>query len=350
MADFKFLVAIVCFATLSCNSQKTFQVAPDFLHFAIEKNLKEQRLFNPEGISPDGILLYKDSLLLIRNAPGAPTHFTLCNIREKKITGMFLPAGRQKNQSLGFLSYGIYNNKLWVDDMVKEKIICLDLNNIPVTGETKEYKMPAFYYSVQMLNDSTIIGSGDYDSDYKISLINLLSGKVINQMTPYQSDSGDPESREQKMAYESFLFLKPSGEKCISACRYADQIEIVSLNNKSSKIVKGPEGYVPDVLVATGNDGKKLSTRNQNTRYAFVKGKTTNEFIYLLYSGNNHLSEHLNYGRYLYVYDWEGKPVQKLTFADDVLDFAVTSDNKTIYAYHPGSKFIMTSNLYQDEK
>jgi hypothetical protein len=342
--------AIIAVVICSCNSNKITHTPSDFPGFQTAINLKEHEVHQLQSIVPDGLTLLNDTLLVIRNATGQSTnHFTLWNTKQKKIVGTLLPAGRKQGQSLGFLSYGMLNNKIWVSDIIKDKILLLNLDTAKADNNPIEHSVPLFYYSVQMLNDSMLVGTGDYDSDYKISLLNLSSGKVAGQMIPYKSGDGSPMTREQKMAYESFLFLKPSGERCVLACRYADQIEIVDLKTASSKIVRGPEGYTPEVMVAMGNDGKKLSTRNEDTRYAFVKGKVTNEFIYLLYSGNNHLSEHLHYGRYLYVYDWEGKPVQKIRFTDDVLDFAIASDNRTIYAYHPQKKSITVSNRFNNE-
>lgn len=340
------LYIIATFTVFSCNSQKSGLA---FIHFPVEKSLDEKQLCKLDAVKPDGLMLINDSLLLIRNYLGSTEHFNLFDVNQKVILSSLLPVGRKKDESLSFLSYGQCGNKLWVNDIVKEEVLLLNLDSIAINKNTVEYKMPVFYYSVQMLNDSMLIGTGDYDSEYKISILNLFSGKIIDQLIPYKSQNGGSVSREKKMAYESFLFAKPDGGKCVLACRYADQVEIVDIKNKTSKIIKGPEGYEPDVLVATGNDGKKLSTRNKKTRFAFVRGKVNNDYIFLLYSGNNNESEHLDYGRYLYVYDWKGNPIQKLKFSSDVVDFAVTADNKILYAYHPGKKLIMMSNLFTDE-
>ncbi|MET0638362.1 MAG: BF3164 family lipoprotein [Chitinophagaceae bacterium] len=307
--------------------------------------MEEQKFFRPEGSDPDGLLLFEDSILLIRNRAGGDSHFNIWSIRQKKNLGPLLLPGREKNQSLGFMSYGIYKNKLWVNDIMKNDILHLNIDDVRQEKESSAYPVPTTYYWMQMQNDSIVAMSGDYDSNYKVSLFNIYSGKVINQLIPYSSGNGTTIPREQKSAYESSLFMKPSGEKCVQACRYADQIEIMDLNYQLSKIVKGPEGFEPDVMVVTDITGKEVSTRNDDTRFAFVRGKTTNEYIYLLYSGHNHMSEHRDLGSYLYIYDWEGKPVKKLKFTSDVTDFAVTNDNKTIYAYHPDSRFIMKSTV-----
>ena len=334
---------------LSCSSVAK-NPKGDFVNFPVEKKLDEVKYLPTNSLSPDGLILYADSLLFVRNTANTANtvkyHFSLFNLNSKDFRHYCLPTGRLPGHSMSFLSYGISNGNLWVHDVIKQKMVLANLDSIIPNGEggAKEIAVPKFYYSVQLLNDSAIIASGDYDAPYKVYQLNLGTAKIEKQAAPYSSDGVDL-PRTKKMAYESFLFLKPTGDKCALACRYADQVEIVDLATQQSKIIKGPEGYEPNVMVMKGNDGRELSTRGSDTRYAFVKGKVTNKYIYLLYSGNNHESEHLWYGKYIYVYDWNGNPVKRLELKNYALDFVVTQDDSRIYTYDPAAKYIMTANL-----
>jgi hypothetical protein len=339
-------LSFVVIATLSCSSVVKKNKG-DFGIFPVEKKLDETQYLKINEISPDGLLLHADSLLFIRNtANTAKHHFSLFNLNKKSFQHYCLPAGRKPGHSLSFMSYGISYGYLWVHDKMKEKVILADLDSIISGGQlgTKEIPITTYYYALQLLNDSNVIASGNYDAPYKIYHVNLATSKIEKQAVPYSQDSAEY-PRTKKMAYESFLFLKPTGDKCALACRYADQVEIVDLTTLQSKVIKGPEGYDPAVIVMKGNDGRDLSTRGPDTRYAFVKGKVTNKYIYLLYSGNNHESDHLWYGKYIYVYDWNGNPVKRLELKNYVLDFVVTQDDSRIYTYDPAAKYIMTANL-----
>ena len=86
--------------------------------------------------------------------------------------------------------------------------------------------------------------------------------------------------------------------------------------------------------------GEDVSARGPQTRYAFVTGATTDQFIYLLYSGNNHQGKYRSYGKYIYKYDWEGNPIERLELPEYTRDFAVTSDDRIIYTYDPKDKVI----------
>lgn len=338
--------SLIIAAMLACGSVAKKRQG-DFTSFPIQKRLNETQFLKINSLSPDGLALHADSLLFIRNAANsAKHHFSLFNLNSKSFLHFCLPFGRKHGQSMSFLSYGVSNTYLWVHDVIKEKLVLTPLNRLVMADSAaKEIAMPNYYYSVQLINDTGIVASGDYDADNKVFQLNLASTTIEREMAPYAKDGADSYSRPKKMAYQSFLFLKPTGDKCALAARYADQVEIVDLNTRQSKIIKGPEGYEPDVIVMKGNDGKELSTRGDNTRYAFVKGKVTEKYIYLLYSGNNHNSDHLWYGKYIYVYDWNGNPVQRLELKDHALDFVVTQDDSRVYTYDPASKYIMTAKL-----
>lgn len=323
-----------------------------FDHFPKEANLKLKDLIKiSDSNAIDGLLLYRDSLLFLRQTPNtSPYNFSLIDLKSKSLIMDILPTGRKPGSTLSFLSYGINESNIWVSDIIKEHILT---GNIDSIGKEKsdyifrELPIPTFYYSLELMSDNnTVVGSGDYDSQYKINIVDLSKKNIIKQGIPYSKDSTKTVNREEKMAYESFLFLKPvTNDKCVLACRYADQIELIDLNEMRSKIVKGPENFEPKVVAVLGNDGKRISTRGAETRYAFVRGKVTQHFIYLLYSGNNHESPHLHYGKYIYIYDWEGNPIRKITLDDYVLDFAVTTDDSAIYTFNPKSKYIQMAKL-----
>ena len=319
-----------------------------FTKFPVERPLAETNYFKINNLPVDGLCLYADSLLFIRNATGSsPNHFSLFNLRRQSFLSAHVASGGKYGQATSFISYGVSNGYLWAYDIMKDKIILSDLDQVLYgkNNPVREMAVPSFYYSIQLLNDSGIVASGDYDSDYKVAQLTLSTGHIEKQIAPWSFDPKAPSPRARKMGYESFLLLQPSGGKCALACRYADQLEIIDLDFRQSKIIKGPENYEPAVMVMKGNDGKELSARNSDTRYAFVKGKVTDQFIYLLYSGNNHNSSHLYYGKSIYVYDWNGNPVQKINLTGYVLDFVVTKDDSLLYTYDPASNYIQVARL-----
>ncbi len=347
---FLLLCSVIAFSLVSCYSKVSQRVQTDFDRFPIEKKIEEVKLLNLDQLNTDYLDLGSDSILFIGSGEGyRGYHFALYNLAKKSFLHPQLAAGRKEGQSLSFLSYGIEQNFIWSFDINKEKIVMSGFDSVGETSNhfVKEIAVPEFYYSVQLLNDTMLLASGNYEANdnFQISMVNLKNGEIVKQMAPYSSDSTLPFTRPKKMAYESFLFVKPSKNKCVLACRYADKIEIVELLSGKSKTIHGPVGFRPEMLVVTGSNSKQISVRGPNTKFAFIQGDVTDNFIYLLYSGNKEGTSHQFYGKYIYIYDWKGQPVQRLELENDTKAFAVTSDDSRVYTYDPKSKYINTAQI-----
>lgn len=325
---------------------------PELAAFPVEKKIREEQLLNVNKVYPDFIDLYNDSILCFVNGTGdLGYHVAFYDLTAKSFLHPQLPVGSKSGQALSFHSYGIENNYLWCHDFNQQKLIFTRLDNLRDSSAShflKDITVPGMYYSAQLLNDSTLLGNGDYyfrnGNDYQLSTIDLINGKTTNQLARYASDSSTHYNLAQKMAYESLLFVKPSKDKAVIACRYSDRIEVVDLHTGKLKLTWGPQGFNPEMkVVPRGN--RKISTPGPDTRQAFVRGEVTNKYIYLLYSGYNEGTKHLFFGQYIYVYDWDGNPVQKLELKDEIEDFAVASNDSLLYTFNPRSKFISVAKL-----
>ncbi len=353
------IVTLVLTFAFSCGAVRNDNKKKDFEKFPKEITLQKFDYVKLKEITPDGLLLLDDSILLVRDKKKTDGfHFQSYNIVQKKPITRLLPSGGQQGKVMGFMSYGLQGSYLWGHDIIKDKVFFTNLNTLGRNEiadiNVKEINFPTFFYWLSIPNDSTILATGNYyDTLYpnaKVAKVNPIKGMVERVVLQYPATSdGKAYPREKKMANESFLFANPAGDKCVLANRYADKIEIVNVKTNLSKIVSGPEGYEPDMMVAKGNDGINLSATNDKTRYGFVRGKVTNKYIYLLYSGDNAETIHLNYGRYIYVYDWEGNPIKKLIFKDYMLDFVVTANDELLYAYNPKTNFIIKANIRTNE-
>ena len=273
-----------------------------------------------------GVNIYQDSLLLIRNDQPYHHHFTLYNIKTKNKNIDILGSGRGKNQSMGFMSYGMINHTIWVHDIIKDKIINVGIQDSSLMDE-KPFKR--FFYSIQMMNESQTVGFGDYDSNYKIFTVKLDGNRsvVTDSLFRYPENF----KKVDKMDYESFIYIDSSASYAALASRYSDQVEFFSLKNKTSKIISGPENYVPE-LGRMKYGSSDISSRNSKTRYGFLGGKGKSKYLYLLYSGNNHNSKYSFYGNRIFVYNWQGEPIADIKLDRYIIDFDISADGKTMYA------------------
>lgn len=337
------------FITNSCYhaSQDTNRNALVFRVFPVDQSVKSQKLFQLDEEGVENIYLLGDSVMLVRDAADIKKyHFSFYNIHKRQLISQALVFGGKKGQSLGFLanSYGISGRILWVHDVVREQFLQTSIDSIlnqrPHTFT--ESKMKYSIYSLAALNTQTaVVFDNEYESEYKLQMMDIPKQENIRPLTSYPPGF----TRGDRSAYEGFVFINPAGTKTVLAARYADRIEICDLESGENKIVKGPENYEPSLKKTKQLDGREISIKDANTRFAFSRGKTTDKHIYLLYSGNSHTSQHRARGKSIYVYDWEGNPVKKIVLKNYVRDFAVSADESKLYVYNPQTRYIEIAQL-----
>jgi len=269
-------------------------------------------------------------------------------LNSKLNTGKHIPHGRSKGQALGALSAGLFKNTLWMYDISLSKIIFSDLNTKALSVDsttTKEYPFSPKYYNIDFLDSVRLIANGNYQTPKNIQEVNLNSGKIITEYGLITNIPKDIPLYAWKRANEGLLVLKPTNDKVVLANRLNDQLEIFDVESQNSITMKGPENFAVEFTSFKSNDGMDMVGRNEKSRYGFVRAAATNEFIYLLFSGNNRSSQYIDYGKTLYVYDWNGKPIRKITFDRYICGFVVSDDNETLYAHDVSTKFIVRTKI-----
>lgn len=300
--------------------------------------------------SPRRFYVTDSALIICNNTESLPDfHFYQYSLRNQTLVHKYIRSGRGKKTALNAFSSGLYNDKiLWLHDITLMKILTVPLNDQKSNSDSlliNEFNLAHFYYSVQLLDTLNLVVTGEYVTHNKIQELFLPTSITTNQYGTYHDSSKiNMPFFSFKRAYESFLYLKPSGNKIVTACRYADQIEIFDRNSKKSKIIKGPENYLPEVTPFKSKYGDMVE-RNNQSRFGFVNGMVTDRFIYLLYSGNNHNSQYRILGKTIYVYDWDGNPIREIFLDRYITGFTITKDDSLIYAYDPETKYIMNSKI-----
>lgn len=324
----------------------------DFEKFPVVSTLAETKLVDTDLPTPELMTVYSDSLLLVTNNLNRnPHHVRVFNVHQKKMVDNILPVSRKKGGILSFMSFGISDSLVWVFDVAKNGFIVASMDTlIKGYGGVESYseyriKPQVFYYDAVLLNRNEALLSGNYDTDEKLVYINFLDSTKNKHLLSYKNDSVIGSSLINKMSYESFMKLRPDKKKLLLACRYADQFELLDLENGTHKKVRGPIGFLPQLAPYKENSGVTVATPDQETLYGFLKGHVTEKFFYLLFSGNGVKSAHRFYGNKIFVYDWEGNPVKQINLKNDIVDFSVTSDDKVLYTLNPQTKTISFSEL-----
>ncbi|MGE6218805.1 BF3164 family lipoprotein [Nubsella zeaxanthinifaciens] len=292
-------------------------------------------------------LFVLDSILVVKNAKYTVKNhfFYLYNLKSKNLIDTLLKLGSDQNEVLDPFSCGIYQNWLWAYDITTMKIVMQPLfRDLKGIKKAKEYSLKTLNYSVQLIDSSQIFINGNYDRAAKVQKIDIATNNIVKEFGEYEKAPKNVNVTSWRNANESFLFLQPQHKMLVSAARFTDKVEIFDLNFFTSKIISGPENYAPEFDGVKFNDSYFTIQRNKNTRFSFVNGCVTDSYIYLLYSGNNHMSKHKDYGKTIFVYDWNGKPVKKITLPSYISCFAV-NDDREAYIYDVNDGWIKKVNL-----
>ena len=286
-----------------------------------------------------------DTTLIISSGQGGANDVFFYNysLPNKTLSRGYFKRGRGPGEALTVFSTGIIGNVLWAYDVTLGRITTIDKEKALKQEKNiniKQYPKNEFSYQIAFKDSNTILAVGNRQSKYKIQEIDLKSEKVIAEYGEFDNIPEDIPFESYKSANECFILTKPSGKKAVISFRYQDEIEIFDTENHKSIAIKGPEGFEVDL-----DFGPNVAYRNKNTRFAFFNGDTTDKFIYLLYSGNGHESEFLDYCNTVYVYDWEGNPVRKIKLNKYVTSLSVAKDDSVMYAYDPYSGQIVQAQI-----
>lgn len=312
-----------------------------FTKFPSTEHVALKNLF-PLDIRSVSKIHLTDSTILFKNHEGVNDYFFYeYLLSRKELVQQYIKGGRGEGEAFGSFSSGIYEDKLWMFDVSARKIIFAGLGS----GSIEEYKVPHFYYNIQIVNGLKAIGSGAFHSTYKLQQIDLASETEDFEYGEYNNVPPDVSVGAWKKAYESQFYLSPDEQYGVAASLLSDQIEIFDLQNKTSKVISGPENFKAEFIVYKDDWGKDIVQNTEKTRFAFLNASVTDKYIYLLYSGKNNKADKSFYGEYIYVFDWNGNPVKKLTLDKSVLCIAVSKDDKVLYTFDETSQYALFGNL-----
>lgn len=88
-----------------------------------------------------------------------------------------------------------------------------------------------------------------------------------------------------------------------------------------------------------------MMQRNEKSRFAFINGSATQHYIYLLYSGLHENEDHPNDAKFIFVYDWDGKPVMKFTLDRFITSFTVSATDDVMYAFDESAKAVVKTKI-----
>lgn len=349
----KFLIiAITALCTFfSCSSDRLnnnmlYETADIFYKFPGQDTLEFIKLYEFVDDVPKRIFDL-DSLLLINTYGQSKEYWLyLFSKKENKIIKKFLKYGRGPNESLSLFATGIsHSDSLWTYDIMKKEIYKAPLVSIVKDRDVKfaRYPVDEYYYQIDFMQDSIYLGTGNELSGNKMSFVNLYNQHKFLEKGEFYSLPDNLPIAAVKDAFTSYISIKPDGNKVVLAYRYTDVIEIFDQKGILQNTVQGPGNFMSEFELSRGDIARMRKTKE--TRKAFVSLLTTNNYIYLLYSGNTRESEEWSSGRFLFVYNWDGKPIKSFYFDTPVDCLGIDEKTMTFYSYNPMESSIIYAHF-----
>lgn len=336
---------ISCLIIVGCEPANTVfnNNSTSFSKFPREDTVVFKKFYEyKEGIA--GMLKLVDSTLIIFNVqPGSNNFLNNYALKSGILSNGYFGKGRGPSEALAPSAIGVNSNSLWLQDITLNKVFTIDKNRI-ISKNTSvsfdEYPHENHYYMIDFRDSLHFFGVGNVNSEYKIQEIDLISGKVINEFGKIEEIPDNMSLLLFKSVYQSLIFAKPTGDKLVLPYRYIDAIEIFNTETGSGVAILGPEKY--DVKYIPLPHGM---SRTDETKFAFVNGTVTNEYIYLAYSGRTRESSNSYDGNCIYIYDWNGNPIRKLILNKFIQGMAVSKDNEILYAFDVNTGFLIQAKI-----
>ncbi len=175
----------------------------------------------------------------------------------------------------------------------------------------------------------------DYMGEHRIWEVDN-NGKPIKSSGEIPSETANEKTVRPALAqaWRSFIDYNPDNGILAMATQLGEAIEIYNLKDNTHKVLYGPAG---EPEFKTGKDGSGIP----NGIMGFNDIKVTNKYIYAVFQGIKFKDKLAAYqrgerledgGRFIYVFDLQGNPVQKYTLDHAIYGIDVNEETNTIVA------------------
>jgi hypothetical protein len=266
-----------------------------------------------------------------------------------KIVNQVFNRGTKKYQGIVPLSSGITNDGiLWFHDLMLSRIVfhLPNENGAEINVQNlRQVKLQNQYSTVQLIDSNTAIGTGSQHTPNKLVKINLQTGEEEFLMGQFKNKPNHLSEMGWKMANMGTLFLNQTNDKVVLAKKHFDEIEIFDLKNQKTIISKGPEKLNPNLKQISNPSGDFIESNQTMRRAYLMSGQLTDQYIYLLYSDSFEMTEGNDLGSTIHIFNYDGKPMRKITLSKKISAFYISETNNTLFAFNPEDSYLYKAIL-----
>lgn len=281
---------------------------------------------------------YLDSKLLVSDERADVGLLHLIDCHDMTAVLDFGSKGQGRNEFLMPFDFQVLNDTtLTLFDLASRSLHLLNLREI-VNGI---YEFPVCYKdtvlgTIKILPTKydTFVTLGFYENCMMKLQGRGMDTKLYGEY-PYRDDSERKiENRLRGMAYQGVFRSNPSKDKFVYAANSADILYFYSVTSKDIDLVRKYEYNYPEYITRVQGESRATPMSPTNNR-TFVDVTTSDKYVYLLYSGRNFKEIGLKAfeGGTIYVFDWEGNPVQKYILNIPITCFCVNPNDTELFAF-----------------
>jgi hypothetical protein len=273
-----------------------------------------------------------DYLIILDNNGEHAIH--VVNLIKEKYQGSFIKKGQGPNEILvpWFISK-ITDSTFLVYDAGSRKILGFHIDSLL---RNKKLLFEKKFNQKDLLTSMKIIGENTYYTSYlnssnRFFKKNLKSDKEQGYGTLLKNYRN---ASDVNFAQACIGNLDFENGKIITSYRFAPFFEIYNVELKKWKSILTIDNFSP-MFKEIESEGEAVFSFSKKTKLGIVDIELSNQFIYLLYSGQNMFnSKHkMEVGKKILVFDYNGNPITIYDLDKELCSFEVYKDS-IIYGIH----------------
>lgn len=327
-----FFSALIFLTSCESSEEKNIKINENELEiedFQIIESLSFKKYFDYIGGTPYNFIT-SDSGLYIHDKDGKNNkivHFY--NFQKQELTESFIGKGNGLYESFSPKTLSLKNGHFMLFEFTMKKVIDKNLLN----GEFREINLPNYFDKIKILNNDYLIGSGSHESKKKFQILNRSNGELVEEFGDFTKSPENLNSEALKNYFQFSMEINPNEFLVASAYRWHDCIEIFNIQTKESFSIKGPFQIDNFDALLVNQSGELIFDRGPEVQHCFISASVSKNYIYVLFSGKRDKEENAFFGKEVFIYDWNGKPIKKIILDREVMTISVSPDDKKLYAF-----------------
>tara|TARA_R110002074_G_scaffold84259_6_gene187098 strand:- start:46481 stop:47488 length:1008 start_codon:yes stop_codon:yes gene_type:complete len=335
---------LIFLSSCEISKEKKIKISENELEikdFKIIESHSFKKYFDFLGGTPYNFIA-SDSGLYIHDVDGKDNkivHFY--NFQKQELTESFIGKGNGLYESFSPKSSSLKNEYFMIFDITMRKVIEKNL----LTGDFKEVKVPNFFDKIKILNNEYLIGSGYKESIKKFQLLNRSNGELVEEFGDFTKFPENLNPEALKNYFQFSMEINPNESLVASAYRWHDCIEIFNIQTKESFSIKGPSQIDNFDALLVDQSGEFTFDRGPDILHCFISASVSKNYIYGLFSGKKDKEENAFFGKEIFIYDWNGKPIRKIMLDREVMTISISPDDKKLYAFDVDTSEVLYIDL-----